>query len=114
MNGTDQREHRTVTRALQQQINDLVAIVSALEAQQATIYGEAVEAMAAERTARFAMRDAQRRDFDKQVDCCQARWDVAQARWDVASETHKRIGDRHAEFVGRGFWSRLNWFLTGR
>lgn len=99
MNAVEQRDHRTVTRALQQQINDLVAIVSALEAQQATIYGEAVDTLAKERTARQTMGDKLRA--------------TCQERWDSASATHKSIGDRHADFVGRGFWSRLNWLVTG-
>lgn len=66
MNALEQREHRTVTRALQQQIDDLVAIVSALESQQATIYGEAVEAMAAERTARLAMMERLRESIGEE------------------------------------------------
>lgn len=96
MNAVEQREHRTVTRALQQQINDLIAVVSALEAQQATIYGETVQAIADEKMVNRNGRDKLRSEIDK-VDKC------------LAAETW----DRRA-FVHRGFWSRLNWFLTGR
>ena len=64
-----------------------------------------------ERTARLALAQAQRGYVDNEDrllrQCCQERWIETMA-------ATKKLGDRISELRHRGFWSRLNWLLTGR
>lgn len=99
MNALEQREHRTVTRALQQQINDLIAVVSALEAQQATIYGETVDTLAAERTARLAMMERFRASIGEEQ----------KQRLAMTADRDRRI----AEWEALTLRQRLRWVFRG-
>jgi len=107
MNGTEQRVHRTVTRDLQTQLNDLIDVVTAIDAQQAKLWGDTVEAIAAERVRRHQMRETLRKAIDEQRGCCQERWDATAA-------TTKRLGDRAHAFETRTFWQRWRWLVVGR
>lgn len=104
MNGDEQKNHRVVT----QELGRTLATVAETTASQLSVLRSSINN---ERTHRIALADEQRayvdaRDKELRV-CCQE-------RWDSVSVTTKRLADRHGEFVARGFWSRLNWLLTGR
>ena len=104
MNGTAQKNHRTVTATLAAQFETFAdAAVDRFNDHERKISDE--------RTHRLKLADEQRayvdaRDRELRV-CCQE-------RWDATGETTKRLADSIRALQDRGFWSRLNWLLTGR
>jgi hypothetical protein len=106
MNGTEQRLHRTVTRDLQTQINDLIEVVSAIDYKQASLWGDTLDAIAAERVRRQTMREGLRKAIDQRGADCQERWDATAA-------TTKRLADCQHAFETRTFWQRLCWLVGG-
>lgn len=104
MNASEQKNHRTVTRALAQQFEQFAdAAVDRFNDHERKIGDE--------RTHRLKLADEQRAYVDARDrelrECCQR-------RWDATGDAEKRINERISELRNRGFWSRLNWLLTGR
>ena len=104
MNGTEQRKHRTATAELADAIETL--------AKAADARADALEGALAYEQKRSRKLEEEQRGYvdarDRELcECCQE-------RWDESSAATKRLGDRIADLRNRGFWSRLNWFLTGR
>ncbi len=108
MNGTEQKAHTTALATLDRRTSEFAdAITEHLELEIEKLR----QAIGEERTHRLKLADEQRAYVDgadralKQ--CCQE-------RWDVTANTHVRLWKEIADLRDRGFWSRLNWLLTGR
>lgn len=104
MNPTQQRNHRTVTHTIAQSVEQIAAAAAAR-------MDRLERAINDERTHRLKLAEEQRGYVDARDrelrECC---WE----RWDSTSQTTKRLFDEIGELRNRGFWSRLNWLLTGR
>lgn len=115
MNQVQQRSHRTATQTLARQLealsDDATTLIGALDervAQNAKAFASALSEeqskriqlaeelrglIVAERTHRLKLADEQRLYVDR-----------------VDKITYGQL----ERFIGRGFWARLNWLLTGR
>jgi hypothetical protein len=104
MNTSEQRTHRTVTAALASGLEKLseaaTARMDSLDRRLGELSTHQVK-LAHEQRAYVDNEDRQLRQ------CCQE-------RWDDTAKTTKRLADGLYELRYRGFWSRLNWLLTGR
>jgi len=97
MNAVEQKKHATAVSTLE------AATTDAIEAMSERLRDESdrlFDIIGDERTHRLKMAEEQR----GYVDAADRRLDRL-----IEAET----ADRRA-FVGRGFWSRLNWLMTGR
>lgn len=108
MNPTEQKTHQTALRDLENATSDRMDSLETLCHQ---IFEAARDGINEERTHRLKLANEQRGyvdNEDRQIrQCCQE-------RWNETSATTKRLGDRISELRDRGFWSRLNWLLSGR
>mgnify|MGYP003401691487 CR=1 FL=1 len=97
MNPSEQKSHKKVTA-------DLAAGIEALAATTAERCSTLSEMINTERTLRLKMAEEQRGYVDNE--------DRLLRRYaeQCVEAAHKRLD----KFVRRGFWSRLNWLLTGR
>ncbi len=104
MNGTQQKAHHTAVSALENATAEAIeGLVEAVENERQTRAAEDTRLttdIGIERTHRLELAEQQR----NYVDAADRRLDRI-----IEAETF----DRRA-FVGRGFWSRLNWLFTGR
>jgi hypothetical protein len=100
MNGTEQKNHRTVT----QDLSRAVEVIANSTAQRLEAHGVELvrlrESIGAERTHRLDLAKEQRGYVDNQDQLVGRRVDA------LASDLFT--------FQHRGFWSRLNWLVTGR
>lgn len=104
MNGSEQKNHRTVTATIAQNVE---AIASATASRLSILERQIGD----ERTHCLKLADEQRGYVDARDrelrDCCQQ-------RWDDTSATNKHVFGALAALRDRGFWGRVNWLLTGR
>lgn len=107
MNGTEQTNHRTVTSQLRREFDAastettraLHVCADRLRAHDRDAI-RLEKAINDERTHRLRLADEQRGYVD--------------ARDNDVLRAVEAVNDRATAFVSRGFWSRLNWLLTGR
>jgi hypothetical protein len=105
--------HGSVTERLTARLDDLEPVVDRLLQNEAKLIADALTVDARigeERTHRLKLAQEQRGYVDNEDRQLRQ---TCQERWNETGATHKRIGV-HQAFVSRGFWSRLNWLLTGR
>jgi len=112
MNATEQRKHTTVVAQLAADVETVLDGLSKEMLERFLVEEKTRnEAVGQERTHRLELAKEQRNYVDaenrKLRECCQE-------RWDASAKTHKTFADAIYGFQHRGFWSRLNWLITGR
>lgn len=98
MNGQQQRERKTAVTILEAQMVDAVSALSErFDEELGNARAESRDALSAERTHRLKLADDQRGYVDA-----------------ADRQVREQLLAAIAELRGRGFWSRLNWLVTGR
>ncbi len=101
MNGTEQRAHHTAVTRL---AGDVETMFDDLHAKTRTGFERVSQAINDERTARLKLAREQRSYVENED----------RKLYNVLHEAHLVLVQSHHAFRSRGFWSRLNWLLTGR
>lgn len=97
MNPNEQKNHKRVTDSLSERLD---SYVEATDAHLSEMEEEFRAAVNAERTHRLKLAEEHQNYIDTAVR-------------EIRSN-HASLGDFTVRFVGRGFWARLNWLVTGR